>query len=301
MFLQQSSFFLGFFLFNIVANGSDLALSFDDAPIADGQYFSGAERTRTLISKLKVTGVNQAIFFCTTKRMDEGGKKRLTAYSDAGHIIANHSHSHFNLHQTDVSTYVEDFQKAHTLLKDFPTFRSWFRFPYLREGKTIEQRDAVRSALTSMGYKNGYVTVDNYDFYMDKLFQDGLKNGKKVNLEALKKVYVRVLLDGILFYDDIGKRILGRSPKHVLLLHENDLAALFVDALIEKLRSSEWRIASGEDAYSDPISNVEPDTLFLNQGRVAAIAKTKGDPGPFWKWEEESELDKLFLDEKVFE
>ncbi len=95
---------------------------------------------------------------------------------------------------------------------------------------------------------------------------------------------------------------LGRSPKHVLLLHENDLAALFVDSLIEFLRAKGWKIISPAEAYRDPIATMIPNVLLNNQGRVAALAKASGYTGKFSQdSEDERFLEKLFEQQRVFQ
>lgn len=228
-------------------------------------------------------------------------ERRLQSYASAGHIIANHTHSHPDLRETDLTSYLDDIKQAHRLLKHFVNFRPWFRYPFLSEGDTREKRDGVRNALEEMNYQNGYVTVDTYDWYMDWLVQDAINSGKKVYFDKLRKVYIKVLAESIDFYDDLARRVLGRSPKHVLLLHENDLAAMFVKDLVEHLEKNGWTIISAEEAYTDPIADIEPDTFFLGQGRVAALAHLAGDPGPFRKWESEAALQQLFNESDVFE
>ena len=72
-----------------------------------------------------------------------------------------------------------------------------------------------------------------------------------------------------------------KSPKvfsiYVLLLHENDLAALFVGDLVAKLQTRGWRIVPASVAFTDPISDREPNTLSLGQGRIAALAHEQGE------------------------
>lgn len=95
---------------------------------------------------------------------------------------------------------------------------------------------------------------------------------------------------------------LGRSPINVLLLHENDLAALFVDGLIDFLRAKGWQIISPEEAYKDSIATTIPDVLLNNQGRVAALAKAGGYTGKFSQDSEGTEfLEKLFERRQVFQ
>lgn len=277
-----------------------IALTFDDAPRKDGLHYSGIERTEILITKLKEKGV-KAAFFCVARDLDEVEFNRLKMYGNAGHIIANHTYSHESITRLGVEGYIDGIRKADVVLKDLPNFKYWFRYPFLDEGKDVDSRDRIRNALSEMGYINGYVTVDNYDWYLEKLFQDALEAGKNVDYYKLKDIYLDHLLNSIEFYDTMAKDVIGRSPKHVLLLHENDLAAMYIDELIDRLRSKGWEIISPEDAYTDPIASIVPDVLLNGQGRVGAIAKEKGYEGNFSQESEDTDyLDRYVSDVEVF-
>ena len=253
-----------------------IALTFDDAPRSDTAKMTGAERTRNLIRSLASADSPPVIFFSTAKGIDEAGDARMRAYQDAGHTIGNHSFSHQRIHRIGVDAYIADIQAAHQILAGYENFVPLFRFPFLDEGRDAETRDTLRNALKEMGYRNGYVTVDNYDFHMDSLLQAAVKQGREVNFPQLGKAYVEALMRGVRFYADMADRHLDRPPVHTLLLHENDLAALYVDDLIRALRNEGWTLVDAVEAFEDPIADVEPDTLFNNQGRVAAIAATNG-------------------------
>lgn len=275
-----------------------IALTFDDAPRGDGAYFTGVQRTQALISRLSQLGVKEVAFFCNTNRI---GLSRIEQYAKAGHWIANHTHTHPSLHDVGPEAFTRDMEEAEKKLISNTRFIKWFRFPFLHEGKTVEDRDYVRRYLQARGYRNGYVTVDTYDWYMSRLFEEAIKNKKKVHFDRLKELFARVIVEGVEYYDGIAQATLGRSPKHVLLLHENDLTVVSLDKLVGKLREKGWEIISPVEAYTDPIASEEPETLFLGQGRVAALARLKGYSAPILKWEDEELLDKLFEKEKVFE
>ncbi|MCP4584211.1 MAG: polysaccharide deacetylase family protein [candidate division Zixibacteria bacterium] len=286
----------------MTAMAGEIALSFDDAPWGGSEYFTGMERTEAMIKSLKDADVSQVVFFCCSDRTQyQNGRKRLKLYAVASHLLANHSHSHPDLHKTDAKAFIEGIQQAHDSLSSLPGFIEWFRYPMLHEGKTRPVRDSVRNALEEMGYINGYVTVDNYDFYMESLFQRALRDGKEVDFDKLKDAYINILWSAIEFYDDIAVKTLGRSPKHVLLLHENDLAALFIDDLVKHIRGQGWEIISPAEAYTDPIATHIPDVLENGQGRVAAIAREKGYDGDYRHPTESVEyLDKYFEELEVF-
>lgn len=278
-----------------------IAITLDDAPRNDAAYFSGTKRTDKLLATLAAAKVEQVVFFCNSIGMDASGAARIKAYADAGHLIANHSHSHADLHQVGVDAFLADVTKADAALRGFKNFRPWLRFPYLREGKTVEARDAVRGELKKRGYLSAYVTIDTYDWHMDQMFQGAVAAGKQISHDRLRDTYVDLLSDSIEFYDEIAVKQLGRSPRHVLLLHENDLAALYLGDLVTKLRNTGWEIISPDEAFRDPIAKVEPETLLLGQGRVIAMAFAKGYQGPTGRWEDENKLQQEFERRRVWQ
>ncbi|WP_299743195.1 polysaccharide deacetylase family protein [uncultured Tateyamaria sp.] len=256
----------------------EIALSFDDAPRGDGQLLDGRTRTVMLIQALERAGVEGAGFFVLTGQIAEtdGGSERIAAYQAAGHVLANHTHTHPSLNRTEADAFLADVDLAAEVLSEFGGSIDLFRFPYLREGDTKAKHAAVRDGLAERGLRNAYVTVDNYDWYLQALVDEAVSAGHPLDRAALGQLYVDVLVDAVEFYDAVAKRALGRSPRHILLLHENDLAALFVDDLVIRLRELGWTIISVDDAYEDDIANQQPDTLFHNQGRVAALAHAAG-------------------------
>ena len=293
--------FFSFLIFAVPISAQEIALTFDDAPTQHHEYQNGLERTEMLIKKFRESNIPQVAFFVVTSRMDSLGKARLKLYANAGHIIANHSHSHNRINRIGVEEYIQDILKADSVLRKLPGFRPWFRFPFLDEGRTRPVRDAIQKSLAYRGYSNGYVTVDNYDWYFDRLFRTAKSEEREIDFDKLKKLYIEHLWGSIQFYDNIALETLGRSPKHVLLLHENDLAALFISDFVKFIRDKGWKIISPVEAYHDPIAKAVPDVLLNNQGRVAAIAKAGGYSGRLSLESENTQfLNELFKKEKVF-
>lgn len=200
--------------------------------------------------------------------------------------------------------YPADVYKAHLLLKSHKNFLPYHRFPYLHYGKNRAEIARLQQSLAELGYKDGYVTVDNFDWYINGVLTKAAEEKKHINYENARKLYVETLYETmyetmyetIEFYDDIAQKTLGRSPKHVMLLHENDAAALFIGDLINHLRAKGWKIISPQQAYQDPIARQFPSTDLHKQGRVAALAKSKGVPEGELRHPSENEqyLDKAF-------
>ena len=256
-----------------------ISLTFDDATLSDGPMFAGVERTERLIQGLSQAGVDEAMFFVTTGNVaqaGESGPQRIAAYAAAGHALGNHSHSHLWYSQTPTDDYIADLDSAIDGLKKFDNVTPYYRFPFLDEGRSLEKRDTFRNALQARGLRNGYVTVDTYDWYLVGLVQEAKAAAVKFDIDELRDLYVDVIVTSTEFYDAMARKTLDRSPHHVLLLHENDLAALFVGDLVRELKKRGFRIIPATEAFRDPIAAREPDTLYLGQGRIAALAHEAG-------------------------
>ena len=257
-----------------------IAFTYDDGPRGDGAFFSGEERTKVLIAALKAGGVDQAAFFITTKRLgDETSIARVRDYAAAGHVIANHSHEHQWLNRMSAEDYIADIDKAESLLEGFENRRAWFRFPYLNEGNEIEKRDAVRAALAERGLMSGYVTVDTFDWHMESVVGAAKKSGECIDLAGVGEIYVDMLVAAAEHFHAMAKDAMQRAPAQVILLHENDLAAMFADDLARGLRASGWEIITADEAYKDEIAATLPQTLFAGNGRIAAFAYEAGFRG----------------------
>lgn len=300
--MTRSVFLILFSILSTCAAAQEIAITFDDAPIPNGPLFSGDERARRLIQTLQKYQVKEAAFFVLTKYADIERLPRLKQYSDAGHLLANHSHRHLWIHEAGTREYIRDIGIADSILSAFPNYQRWYRYPFLDEGRTKSARDSIRQALSQMELRNGYVTIDNYDWYLNSLLAKAMEANKKVNRAALRDVYVEHICNSVSFYDAVAREHLGRSPRHVLLLHENDLAALFLEDVLERLKQEGWKFISAREAYEDPIASHVPDVLFNGQGRVAAIANEKGiRPRDLVQESEDEEyLDKVVTSRKVF-
>jgi peptidoglycan/xylan/chitin deacetylase (PgdA/CDA1 family) len=289
------------FFFSGAACAKEISISFDDAPRGGSNYFSGEERTRRLIEGLKRAGVARAAFYLNPVRMDKKGTKRVNSYGEAGHLLGNHTFDHPALDEVGPENYIGSILKAHGQLKSLSGFQPWFRYTYLGRGKTKEIRDQVYKALDQHGYHDAYVTVDNFDWYMDDLFQKAIQAKRRIDFDSLGATYVEALYDSVLFYDDLANKVLGRSPKHVILLHENDLAALYIFRFVEHLKMNGWKVIAPEEAYQDALLKRRPDTIHNNDGRISAIASERNFPGVTRdRYQNTEALEKLFEFRRVF-
>ena len=279
-----------------------IALTFDDAPRRAGAFLVPDERTKRLIAALRRARVQQAAFFVIPGALPDhaGGERRIGAYVAAGHVLANHSWSHRRLSTVPAADYLADIDRAEAWLKPRAGHRPWFRHPFLDEGgRDKAKRDAVRAGLDARGLRNGYATVDASDWNMEQLAVDARAAGKPIDMAALRDLYVESHLEAVEFYHGLARRTLGRSPAHVLLLHETDVAALFVGDLAAALRRAGWEIVTADEAFADPVAAARPDVPVAQGTLTEALAWEKGLPAPRWYARNDTGLANRLFAERV--
>jgi hypothetical protein len=117
---------------------------------------------------------------------------------------------------------------------------------------------------------------------MDELTTAAIQAKKPVDMKALHDLYVETMVGSADTYNDIAVKTLGRSPAHVILLHETDLNALFIEDVVAALRADGWEIITADEAYADPISKVVTDVPAAQGTLTEAMAWQKGLPAPRW-------------------
>lgn len=260
--------------FPILASAKEVALSFDDAPNASSLHYTSSDRTSDLIRKLTALHVPQVMVFANPCKGEDfsSTQKQLKGYTEAGHLIGNHTCSHPRFDKVGYIAFSEDAKKADELLEPLFKGQKFFRFPYLNEGTDPVIRDRMRSWLRVHKYRNANISGDNEDPTFSAKINEAKKLGKKIDYEAIKNLFVGHIISSLECNDELAKKNLNRSPKHVLLLHEADATVMFLDSLVIELRKRGWKVISATEAYSDPLYLEEPKNTHSGFGIVAQIA-----------------------------
>jgi peptidoglycan-N-acetylglucosamine deacetylase len=286
-----------------IGNGEKrIALSFDDAPRGQGAFLDAEVRPLLLIAALRQANVPQAVFFSNPGRIDASNQaeEQLRNYARAGHVLANHTATHPSLSDVTADRFLADIDAAEQWLRPEIGYRPWFRFPQLDEGgKDGAKRDSVRAGLKARGLRNGYVTADGWDWYLESLTIKAKKDGKRMDQRALRDLYVETHVQAADFADNLARKTLGRSPAHVLLLHETDLAALYLEDLASALRADGWTIISADEAYRDPMGSEKPVIADANGTIIQMISWDKGVKGPRWFERNETAMMSRLFHERV--
>lgn len=254
------------------------AITMDDFFWQDSLKLTGAQRNEAILGTLHKHSIKAALFVIGRNAEDDEGKQLLSAWDRAGHVIANHTYSHrnFNAPDADVKGYQDDILRAEVLLKDFSRFRKYLRFPMLKEGDTVAKRDAMREFLSQHGYRNGHVTIDDSDWYIDQRLTARLKTDPAANLKPYRDYYLDHIWTRAEYYNTLAQRVTGYSVKHTLLVHFNLLNSLFLGDLIAMFKAKGWQPIDAEEAFNDPVFASKPNVFPAGESLIWSLAKEKG-------------------------
>jgi len=256
-----------------------LAITMDDFTWSvDSVRLNGEERNRAILETLRAHSLKAALFVRASNIDNDTGKTLLKAWDEAGHLIGNHSYSHkyYNSAKITAETFEQDILRAEELLKGFRGYQKIFRFPFLKEGETAAKRDAMRAFLTAHGYRTGHVTIDASDWIVDDRLRKRLTKDPAADLAPYREFYLAHMWDRALYYDDLSRKVLGRSVKHTILVHFSLLNALFLGDLIDMFKRKSWQVINAEKAFTDPVFNARPNIVPAGESIIWALAKETG-------------------------
>ena len=254
------------------------SITMDDFFWSNPVKLSATERNEAILNTLSSRSHKAALFVIGRNIDSAEGKQLLAPWDKAGHLIGNHSYSHrnFNAPATNVEQYQQDILRAEDLLKEFPGFRKYFRFPMLKEGDTAAKRDAMRSFFALHGYRNGHVTIDNSDWAIDLRLTARLKKDPNADVKPYRDFYLEHMWTRSEYYHELAQRVMNRPVKHTVLVHFNLLNGLFLADVLDMYKSKGWQLIDAEEAFTDSVFAAKPDIVPAGESIVWSLAKEKG-------------------------
>jgi peptidoglycan-N-acetylglucosamine deacetylase len=186
--------------------------------------------------------------------IDEEETALLEEWLEAGHELGNHSVSHPSFTGMDFQTFVADVEDGRERLAKLLAPRGatvrFFRFPFLREGDTLEKFAAMRRYLADSGQRNLPVTLDTQDWAFEEPW---LAARDEAAREAVAAHYQASLRSDIIAQEALGDRLTGRAPAQILLLHASRVSAAQWPPLFDWLIATGHRFARADEVLADPL------------------------------------------------
>jgi lysophospholipase L1-like esterase len=241
----------------LVNSARKIAFTFDDLPV-HGPLPPGESRMEVIekiISALREGHLPPTYGFINAVHLEREPEHAgvLDAWRAAGNPLGNHTWSHINLDERPLEEVEQE------VLRDEPTLEKlmdaqdwhWFRYPYLAEGKTEEQRAAFRQFLHQHGYKVAAVTMSFGDYLWNGPYERCMTKHDETEVKKLEEGYLEAADESIGFYRSMSQTLYGRDIPYVLLMHVGAFDAEMLPRLLELYRSKGFEFVGLADAERD--------------------------------------------------
>lgn len=276
-----------------------ISFSFDDGDTSDFPNYSNEEWNLMLLNKLAEKQVKSVLFVKGKNLDNKRGKEIISSWNESDHLIANHTYTHpyFNSSKVTLEKFKQELIKNDSLINKYSNYTKLFRFPYLKEGNTVEKRDGFRFFLKEKNYRIGHVTIDASDWYINHRLLKRLKINPKADISGFRDYYLQHIFNRAQYYNKLGKKLVRRNINHNLLLHHNMTSALFIDDLMKHFKDNGWEIIDAKEAFKDPVYNKIPTTIPAGESLLWALAKQSKQFDSILRYPaEDSRYEKMAMD-----
>jgi peptidoglycan/xylan/chitin deacetylase (PgdA/CDA1 family) len=190
----------------------------------------------------------------------------LQAWRAAGQPLGSHTYTHLNLSAVSVEKYEADIARDEPLLEKLMKGEDWrwFRYPYLREGDTLEKRDAIRSYMKQRGYRTAQVSLNFEDWAWNDPYARCSEKHNAKEIAWLHDSYLAAADTAITQYRELTHTLYGRDISYVLLLHIGPFDAKMFPELVALLRRRGFSFVSLPEAMKDSAYAEDPNVAMPN-------------------------------------
>jgi peptidoglycan/xylan/chitin deacetylase (PgdA/CDA1 family) len=250
-----------------------IAVTFDDLPL-NGELPPRVTRTeiaRNVLAILKQQRVPATYGFINAKRLEDNpdGAEALKLWA-AGEPVGNHTYSHMDLNQNTAEAFEREIAENEPALEllNAPGDWRWLRYPFLREGETLEKRNAIRGYLKAHGYRIAEVTMEWGDYFWNSAYARCAAKNDAKSVEWLRASYLKTAQQSIEQDRELSKMLFGRDVNYILLLHLGSFSSTILPGALDLLMKNGFQLVTLEEAESDPVYSLDPAEGSLNGGTL---------------------------------
>lgn len=207
-------------------------------------------------------------------------KELLRKWLAAGIELGNHTFSHWDANRTPQDKYFGDILRGEIITKQLSTdadkpFR-YFRHPFLRTGKTPDDKRRLDSFLVAHHYIVAPVTIDNSDWIFASAYEKSLIAGDTGATRRIAAEYVPYMMSKCAFYERNARELFGRNIRQILLIHANRLNADNLGELLTAFSQRGYRFATLEETLQDEAYGSDDNFTGYGISWLHRWAKTRG-------------------------
>ncbi len=235
-------------------NAREVAITIDDLPtLSHGilskkdqiEYFN---RILSILDEYQITSMG----FVVGSLIDEHEIGLLYDFCSKGHIIGNHTYSHFDLNKTDPFVYCNDIIKGWESVSGFQCADKYFRYPMLHRGDEKHKKDTVFNFLMKSDYIIVPVTIDSDETSYNISFVRAFTQGDMTKADSIGKEYMAHMIKQTNYYDSLATVNNNGQIPHILLLHMNFINSYYLDDLLDWYISQGWNFTTVTEAMEHP-------------------------------------------------
>lgn len=241
------------------SEAAEIAVTLDDLPYAVSSRVTPGEGriiVESINRTLKQYGV-KAMGFAVGERITPESRAALMAFVEAGHTIGNHSWSHPDYNTLTPDEFMAETARTDRAISPWVTEGRFYRFPFLHQGETPENREASAKVLADLGYRNVPVSIDDDDYQFNSDYMDALESGDPKAAQDVVVKYLEHMKERTAYFQTLAKEKFGRDVKHIVLLHMNKINADHLGALLAWYKSEGWTFITAQEALTDPVYSME--------------------------------------------
>jgi peptidoglycan-N-acetylglucosamine deacetylase len=253
--------------------GQKLAITMDDLPL-NGMLPPGvtrAETTKNVLAILKQRHVPPVYGFVNAKKLEGNadGAEALKLWA-AAEPVGNHTYTHMDLEQNPAEAFERDIEENEPALELLAAKDNWhwLRYPYLREGDTVEKRRAVRAYLKTRGYKIAQVSLDWEDYLWNGAYARCAATNDAKAIAWLRSSYLNTASEFLDLGREQAKLIYGHDINHVLLMHLGAFSSTILPEALDLLKKKGFKVVTLEEAESDAAYEGDPDAGLHDAGTL---------------------------------
>jgi peptidoglycan/xylan/chitin deacetylase (PgdA/CDA1 family) len=233
-----------------------VAFTFDDLPgPGEACDINALSRiNRNLVAAIRRNSI-PALGLVTDGNLCGNHPELLTIWLDANLDLGNHTASHHDLNVTPLPRYQRDTIAGERTVKPLLEARGkklrYFRYPFLRSGRSLAKKRAFEAFLTRRGYTNAVVTIDNDEYVYAAVYRRAVVAGDQRQAKRIADDYIRYMESMFAFYEKLSRDVVGYEIPQILLLHANRLNAAELDRLAAMVRKRGYSFISIDEALRD--------------------------------------------------
>ncbi len=201
----------------------------------------------------------------------------LKMWLDRGLTLGNHTYTHFDFNDAGLMKYEDDTVRGDTITRPLMLAagqtEKYFRHPYLDTGPTNEAKTAFEQFLKDRGYTIAPVTVEDADYLFNDVLAYAREKKDKKLAEKTQKAYLDYVTTSFDYEESESRKLFGREIPQVVLLHDDELNAENLDAVLKILEARGYKFVTLDEAMADPAYATA--NLYVGSAGISWIERWK--------------------------